>query len=219
MTGQLLIQPLISDSDKFVFHRLKQAIEAHLSVTITGSNIFQLGEEQTYGLTATLRYHGSEESSSPSGTLPPVPNKLPPLTFKQDWSPISKLSSLTGLYRIYSVSPPDAEAIDFHGANFELLDEPKAVNTENGFICLHPSESVTREVVLVPACFDARPDTRYKIKMILGHGRIEWWGIGEIEEFRDVKVRSTELSNHGGLSIKSSNEIEVLAVEETHSAS
>jgi hypothetical protein len=199
--------------------RLKQDIEAHLSVTIAGSNIFQLGEEQTYGLTATLRYHGSEELSSPSGALPPVTNELPPLTFKQDWSPISKLSSLTGLYRIYSVSPPDAEAIDFHGANFELLDEPKAVNTENGFICLHPNESVTREVVLVPACFDARPDTRYKIKMILGHGRIEWWGIGEIEEFRDVKVRSTELSNHGGLSIKSSNEIEVLAVEETHSAS
>lgn len=217
MTGQLLIQPLISDSDKFVFDRLKQAIEAHLSVTIAGSNIFQLGEEQTYGLTATLRYHGLEELSSPSGALPPVTNELPPLTFKQDWSPISKLSSLTGLYRIYSVSPPDAEAIDFHGANFELLDEPKAVNTENGFICLHPNESVIREVVLVPACFDARPATRYKIKMILG--RIEWWGIGEIEEFRDVKVRSTELSKDGGLYIKSSNGIEVLAVEETYSAS
>lgn len=218
MTGQLLIKSLVSDSDKFL-NRLKQAIEAHLSITIAGSNIFQLSEEQTYGLTATLRYHGSEELSSPSGALPLVPNKLPPLTFKQDWSPISKFSSLTGLYRLHSVSPPDAEAIDFHGADFELLDEPKAVNTENGFICLHPNESVTREVVLVPACFDARPDTRYKIKMTLGHGRIEWWGIGEIEKFRDVKVRCTELSKDGGLIINSSNEIEVLAVEEIHSAS
>ena len=111
---------------------------------------------------------------------------------------------------------PDAEAIDFHGADFELLDEPKAVNTENGFTRLHPNESVTREVVLVPACFNARPDTRYKIKMILGHGRIEWWGVGEIEEFREVKVRSTELSKDVGLVIRLSNEIEVLAVEATH---
>ncbi len=126
---------------------------------------------------------------------------------------------MTGLYRLHAVSPPDAEAIDFYGAKFELLDEPKAVNTENGFTCLHPNESVTQEVVLVPACFDARPDTRYKIKMTLGHGRIQWWGIGEIEKFRDVKVRCTELSKDGGLLINSSNEIEVLAVEEIHSAS
>lgn len=218
MTGQLLIQYLVSDSDKF-FDRLKQAIEAHLSITIAGSNIFQLGEEQTYGLTATLRYHGSEELSRPSGALPLVPSKLPALTFRQAWSPISKLSSLTGLYRLHSVSPPDTEAIDFHGVDFELLDESKAVNTKNGFICLHPNESVTREVVLVPACFDARPNTRYKIKMTLGHGQIQWWGIGEIEEFRDMKVRCTEISKDGSLIINVSNEIEVLAVEEIHSAS
>jgi len=219
LTGQRLIQYLVSDSDGFL-DRLKQAIEAHLSVSIAGSNIFQLGEEQNYGLTATLRYHGSDHLSSPSAPLPLVPNKLPPITFKQDWSPISKLSSLTGLYRLHSVSPPDAEAIDFTGVDFELDDEPKAVNTENGFTCLHPNESVTREVVLVPACFDARPDTRYKIKMTRGHGRrIEWWGIGEIEKFRDVKVRCTEFSTDGGLIISSSNEIEVVAVKEIHSAS
>ena len=218
MTGQLLIQSLVSDSDKFL-DRLKQVIEAHLSVTIAGSNIFQLSEGQTYSLTATLRYHGSGELTSLSGALPLVLNKLPPLTFKRDWSPLSKVSSLTGLYRLYAVSLPDAVAIDFYEVNFELLDEPKAVNTENGFICLHPNKSVTREVVLVPLCFDARPDTRYRIRMTPGLGRIQWWGIGEIEEFRDVKVSCTELSKDGGLRINSCNEIEVLAVEEIHSVS
>ena len=209
-----MYDPVVSDSlTIYPLQRLKEAIEAHLSVTITGSNIFQLGEEQTYSLTATLHYHGSDESLSPS-TAPAPPIVLPPLTIKQDWSPFSKFSSLTGLYRLHPISPPDAPAIEFYGANFELMDEPKAVNAENGFTCLHPNESVTRKLVLVPACFSgAKPDTRYKIKMAPDQGRIQWWGVGEMERFRDVKVRCTELSLDGGLVVRSSNEIEVLAVE------
>ena len=204
----------------YPLQRLKRAIEAHLSVTITGSDIFQLGEEQTYSLTATLHYHGSDESSSSSSSpstapAPAPPVVLPPLTIKQDWSPVSKFSSLTGLYRLHPISPPDAPAIEFRGADFELMDEPKAVNAENGFTCLHPNESVTRNLVLVPACFSgAQPDTRYRIKMAPDHqGRIQWWGVGEMERFRDVKVRCTERSLDGGLVVRSSNEIEVLAVE------
>ncbi len=70
---------------------------------------------------------------------------------------------------------------------------------------------MTRQVTVVPACFDTQPGAKYVLRMPEGNGRIEWWGVGDMKAFEGLEVRPTEWSGDGGLACRGSNAVEVLA--------
>lgn len=92
----------------------------------------------------------------------------------------------------------------------ELDDSPKSVTTGNGFSTIHPGEGITREVTIVPACFETEPGTKHVLRMPDAYGWIQWWGVGELEAFRGIEVRTTEWSSDGGLNCGISNGVEVV---------
>jgi len=127
---------------------------------------------------------------------------------------------MTGTYRLYPSSPLNAEAIHFDFIDFDLDDDPKPITAANGFSTVRPGESITRDLTMVPICFEAKPGAKYVLRMPEGYGFIQWWGVGEMEAFKGVEVRCTEWSEDGGLEVGMSNEIEVLAVTpDSHSSS
>lgn len=174
-------------------------------MTIAGPSKFPLVEESNYFLTATLHYQAPSSPSQPDAPL------LPPITIKEDGSPISTGASLTGTYRLYPTSPPKDEPVNDNWFDCDIDDSPQAVTADNGFSTLHPGESVSREVTIVPACFEVEPGMKYVLRMPDGYGRIQWWAVGEMEALRGIKVRPTEWSSDGGLNCGTSNDVEVVA--------
>ncbi len=174
-------------------------------MTIAGPSKFPLGEESNYILTATLHYQ-APSSSSPPGAPP-----LPPITIKEYGSPISTEASMTGTYRLYPTSSPNDGPVNDNWFDFDIDDSPKDVTAGNGFSTVHPGESIVREVTIVPACFETKAGTKYVLRMPEAYGRIQWWGVGEIEAFRGIEVRPIEWSSDGGLNCGMSNDVEVVA--------
>ena len=173
-------------------------------MTIAGQSNFPSGEGSHYSLTVTLKYQAP--SSSLLLDIPP----LPPITIKEDGSPICTGASLTRTYRLFHYSSQNDVPVKANWFEFELDGSPKPVTAGNGFSTLHLGESITRKVTIAPECFDTEPGKKYELRMPNAYGWIEWWGVGEIEGFREIKVRATECSSDGALNCGSSNDIEVV---------
>ncbi len=94
---------------------------------------------------------------------------------------------MTGTYRLYPSSPPNAEVIHSGSIDFDLDDDPKPITAANGFSKVRPGESITRDLTMVLICFEAKPGAKYVPRMPEGHGFIQWWGIGEKEAFKGVR--------------------------------
>lgn len=177
----------------------------NISITIAGPPILPLGEERNYILRATFHYH------NPSCSSVLISSPLPPITFKEAGSPIDNGASLTGTYRLYPLSPPSAEHVEDNWFDFDIDDSPKLVTTANGFTTIRPGENITRELTIVPACFEVKPGVKYVLRMPEGYGRIQWWAVGGMEVFEGIAVRATEWSSDEGLNCGVSNDVEVLA--------
>lgn len=173
-------------------------------MTITGPPNFPPREDSNYILTVTLSYQAPSSSSSPRAP------RLPPITIKEHGSPISTAASLTGTYRLYPTSSPNDVPVKDNWFDFDLDDSPKAVTAGNGFSTIHPGESITREVTIVPACFETKPGTKYVLRMPDAYNRIQWWGVGVVDAFSGIEVRLTEWSSDGGLNCGMSNGVEVV---------
>ncbi|KAG8532437.1 uncharacterized protein KY384_002314 [Bacidia gigantensis] len=171
--------------------KLKDLIESHLSLSISGPSSFphSTNETDNYTLTVTLKYHAP--SPAPHSLDPPPP-LLPAITIKEAFSPLSTLSSLLGLYRLYPVqssttpSNPSNPSINpetgvkheasaevpvhFSKADIDLDITPKPVTEDNGFTCLHPGEEVVRDVAMVPMCHRVEQGERYVIRIVDASG-------------------------------------------------